>query len=156
MTPALKAASEVIGATDPGYLSRQITRMEGATNAYPDLAIGTAKELVESVCKTVLTERGVSYGKNADLPELTKLTVKELQLAPSDIADQAKASIKRLLSNLSTVANGVAELRIHYGTGHGKPSRSTGPSARHARLVVGAASTLAVFLVQTHNERQGR
>ncbi|WP_283808824.1 abortive infection family protein [Tardiphaga sp. P9-11] len=129
--------------------------MEGATNADPDLAIGTAKELVESVCKTILTERSVVYSKSADLPELVKLTVKSLQLTPSDIADQAKASeiIKRLLSNLATVANGVAELRNHYGTGHGKPSRSTGLGPRHARLVVNAASTLAVFLVETHNEK---
>jgi len=79
---------------------------------------------------------------------LVKQTEKELKLTPSDIPDEAKAndSIKRLLSNLATVTNGVAELRNSYGAGHGKSAKSKGLGARHAKLAVGAASTLAIFL----------
>ena len=58
--------------------------------------------------------------------------------------------IKRLLSNLSTVGHGLAELRGLYGTGHGQHGSASGLTARHARLAVGAASTLAVFLFETH------
>ncbi|WP_428848607.1 abortive infection family protein [Shewanella marisflavi] len=69
--------------------------------------------------------------------------------------DEAKAadSIRKLLSNLATVASGVAELRNKYGTGHGKEGNAKGLSSRHAKLAVGAASTLAVFLVETHREQ---
>jgi hypothetical protein len=63
--------------------------------------------------------------------------------------------IKRLLSNLGTIGNGLAELRGLYGTGHGKHGRSASLSARHAKLAVGAASTLAVFLFETHKETMG-
>jgi Abortive infection C-terminus len=89
------------------------------------------------------------------LPELVKLTIKELALAPSDIPDSAKAAetVKRLLNNLATITQGVAELRNQYGTGHGKAAGSKGLGPRHAKLAVGAASTLAVFLAETHNER---
>jgi hypothetical protein len=89
------------------------------------------------------------------IPELVKLTAKELDLTPADIPEQAKASetIKRLLSNLASITQGVAELRNHYGTGHGKAAGAKGLQPRHAKLAVGAASTLAVFLAETHNER---
>lgn len=153
--PGLVAARETLAGTDPGYVSQQITRMESSVNNDPGLAIGTAKELVETCCKTILTARSVEFSKNADVPELVKLTAKALDLTPADISEQAKASetIKRLLSNLASITQGVAELRNHYGTGHGKAAGAKGLQPRHAKLAVGAASTLAVFLAETHNER---
>jgi len=141
--------------TDANYVLEQITRMESAVENDPGLSIGTAKELVETVCKTILEERGISVDRSPDLPKLVKQTAKELKLTPSDIPDEAKASdnIKRLLSNLATITNGVAELRNSYGTGHGKSAKTKSLGSRHAKLAVGAASTLAIFLVETHHEQ---
>lgn len=155
-TPGVTAAREALAGADTSYVSQQITRMEAGVMNDPGLAIGTAKELVETCCKTILTERGIAFSKGADIPELVKLASKELELTPDDIPEKAKAAdtIKRLLSNLATITQGVAELRNHYGTGHGKTADSKGLQSRHAKLAVGAASTLAVFLVETHNERR--
>jgi hypothetical protein len=156
VTPGLAAAKQALVGGDLAYVAQQISRMEAAVVNDPTLAIGTAKELVETCCKTILAERAVSFSKNADVPELVGLTAKELDLAPKDIPEQAKArdTIKRLLSNLATITQGVAELRNHYGTGHGKAAGAKGLQPRHARLAVGAASTLAVFLAETHDERR--
>jgi hypothetical protein len=155
-TPGVTAARETFSGTDPGYIAQQITRMETAVTSDPSLAIGTAKELVETCCKTILSEREVEFSKNADIPELIKLTVKELELTPDDIPDKAKAAdtIKRLLSNLATITQGIVELRNQYGTGHGKVAGTKGLGSRHAKLAVGAASTLAVFLAETHSDRR--
>lgn len=155
VTPAVSAAKQTLGGTDPGYIAQQITRMEASVLNDPALAIGTAKELVETCCKTILETRNVAFSKSADLPELVKLTTKELELTPDDIPDKAKAAdtVKRLLSNLATITQGIAELRNQYGTGHGKAAGSKGLGPRHAKLAVGAASTLAVFLAETHNEK---
>lgn len=127
-TPGLSAARETLAETDAGYVAQQITRMDAAVINDPGLAIGTAKELLETCCKTILTERGITFSKTADIPELVKLTSKELELTPDDIPDKAKASdtIKRLLSNFATITQGVAELRNHYGTGHGKTAGARG------------------------------
>jgi hypothetical protein len=129
--------------------------MEASVLNDPSLAIGTAKELVETCCKTILEARNVAFAKSADLPELMKLTIKELELTPDDIPNEAKAAdtIKRLLSNLATITQGIAELRNQYGTGHGKAAGAKGLGSRHAKLAVGAASTLAVFLAETYNEK---
>jgi hypothetical protein len=155
-TPGVAVAKEVLSGADSTYVAQQITRMEASVVNDPDLAIGTAKELVETCCKTILSERGVVIPKNADLLQLAKLTSKELQLTPKDIPDKVKTAetIKRLLSNLASITQGIAELRNQYGTGHGKLSKAKGLTSRHAKLAVGAASTLAVFLAETHQVRK--
>lgn len=153
--PTASKLKKAFEKADTSYVSQQITRMESAIEADPALAIGTAKEMVETVCKTILTDRTVPFTKSTDLPELVKLTAKTLSLTPDDIPERASASetIRRLLSNLGTITLAVAELRNYYGTGHGKHAKARGLLPRHARLAVGAASTLAMFLIETHEAR---
>ena len=129
--------------------------MQAAVEDDPGLAIGTAKELVESVCKTILEQRHITFDDGADVGELVKEARKALGLIPESIPNSAKGaeSIRRLLSNLGNVAQGLAELRNLYGTGHGKGGAVKGLSPRHARLAVGAAATLSTFLLETHTER---
>lgn len=57
-----------------------------------------------------------------------------------------------MLSNLATLVQGISEIRSLYGTGHGKDGKTKGISSRHARLAVGAATTLVTFAFQTHLE----
>ena len=154
--PGLAAVRGVALVADAAYVSQQITRMDSAVESDPALAIGTAKELVETCCKTILNDRGVVVPDKTDLAQLVKLTTKQLKLTPQDIPDRAKAvdTIKRLLSNLASITQGITELRNQYGTGHGREAKSKGLEPRHAKLAVGAVSTLAVFLVETHNARR--
>jgi hypothetical protein len=121
----------------------------------PTLAIGTAKELVESCCKTILTERKIVIDKNDDLPKLIRKTMKKLKLFPEDVPKQAKDlnTIRRMLSNLASILTGLAEIRNLYGSGHGRDGKQRGLAPRHAKLAAGAASTLATFLFETHLER---
>lgn len=139
---------------DAKHMADQIRRMESCVESDPSLAIGTAKELVETCCKTILAERGKAVVGSPDVSSLTKATLKELNLVPEGIPDASRGAdvIRRLLSNLGTIGNGLAELRGLYGTGHGKHGKVTGLAARHAKLAVGAAATLAVFLFETHRE----
>lgn len=141
-------------AFDAKHLAEQIRRIENSINDDPALAIGTAKELIETCCKTILAERGTPVTGTPDIPTLTKATLKELNLVPEGIHEKSRGSdvIKRLLSNLGTIGNGLAELRGLYGTGHGKDGKSSGLSVRHAKLAVGAAATLTTFLFDTHEE----
>jgi hypothetical protein len=154
-TPGLDAVQEHLPIANDEYVAQQIKRMQDSIETDPGLAIGTAKELVETVCRTILEARGESSDGTADLPQLVKKTTKLLKLTPSDIPDTAKASetIKRLLSNLASIPQGIAELRNPFGTGHGKAAGTKGLLPRHARLAVGTASTLAVFLLETHKEK---
>jgi hypothetical protein len=155
--PGVAAARQSLASVDSGYVAGQIKRMEAAIPDDPGLAIGTAKELIETVCKTILQRRGIDAPRSADVGDLVKLTAKHLELTPADISESARAAdtVRRTLSNLGSIAQGVAELRNHYGTGHGRAAGSKGLQPRHARLVVGSASTLAVFLMETDAARGG-
>ncbi|MBE3070596.1 MAG: abortive infection family protein [Planctomycetes bacterium] len=153
---SLEAVKSLAQVLDAGYMIDQITRMELAVQSDPELAIGTAKELVETVCKTILSDCGGAVSASADLPQLVKQVRDKLDLLPDDVPEKAKGAetIRRLLSNLGMVAQGLAEMRGLYGSGHGKHARVKGLQSRHARLAVGAAQTLAVFLFETYQERE--
>lgn len=155
---SIKSAKNIADVFNADYLSQQITRLEASILHDPDLTIGTAKELVETCCKTILTDLGEPIDNTWDLAQLVKATTKQLRLTPDDIPDSAKSSrtIKRLLSNLASVTQGLAELRNSYGTGHGRNASAKGLSSRHAKLAAGAATTLAVFLFETHEEKNQR
>jgi hypothetical protein len=145
-------------AFDARYLSEQIGRIERSVEADPALAIGTAKELIETACKTILAERGKPVSGTPDIALLTKETLKELKLVPEGVSDATRGSdvVKRILQNLGAIGNVLAELRGLYGTGHGKHGKAEGLRVRHAKLAVGAASTLVTFLFETHRESLSR
>jgi hypothetical protein len=135
------------------YVDRQVARMEAAIDTDPDLAIGTSKEFLETVCKTILRERSMDFDlRGDDLPRLVKLTARNLELIPADVQVRAAATetIRILLNNLTSVADRIAEIRNLAGTGHGRDAEFQGLGSRHARLAVHAAVALGVFLYETH------
>jgi hypothetical protein len=81
---------------------------------------------------------------------LVRLTLEQLKLTP-DTAGNASETIRVLLMSLGTVAHKLAELRNLHGSGHGKDAAASALEVRHARLAVGAASTLGVFVVETYD-----
>ena len=87
---------------------------------------------------------------------MVKETAKRLQLTPDDVRSEAAArdTIRRVLGNLGSIVAGISELRNAYGTGHGKAGGG-GLGPRHARLAVGAASTFAIFIFETYEQRSG-
>lgn len=140
---------------DAEYLATQVGRLAEAVEQDPGLAIGQAKELVETCCKTILAEAGDVDADRLDLAPLVKRTMAHLQLLPDDIPEAAKGArtIKAVLGNLAMISQGMAELRNLYGTGHGKHGGHKQLPVRHARLAVGAATTLVMFLFDTHAAR---
>lgn len=134
------------------HLALQIQRMKDSVESDPALAIGTAKELIETTCKTILEERGKPIEGSPDIPTLTKALLKELRLVPEGVQDAAKGAdlVKAILRSLGTIGNDLGQLRGLYGTGHGKTAKAQGLQPRHARLAVGAAATLVTFLLETH------
>lgn len=140
---------------DAEYLAAQIDRLTEAVEQDPDLAIGQAKELIETCCKTILAAAGETDADRLDLVPLVKWTMARLKLLPDNIPETAKGAktIKAVLGNLAMISQGMAELRNLYGTGHGRHASHKRLPVRHARLAVGAATALVMFLFDTHESR---
>lgn len=148
-------ARTVADALDAGWMAKEIQRLERSVDIDPDLAIGTAKDLVETCCKTILTRSGVEYTRAMDLGDLTKLIVKTLALVPEGIPEEARGAenIRRILRNLTSIPHNLAELRGLYGTGHGRDGKHKGLQPRHARLAVASAVAFIEFISETYQVR---
>ena len=152
---SISRARSVADALEAGWMQKEIERLENWVDRDPALAIGTAKDLVESCCKTILSKRGIEVSNKLDISDLTKKLTKELKLVPEEISEEAKGSetIRLILRNLSALTKYLAELRGLYGSGHGRDGKHRGLEPRHARLAVGAAVAFIDFITETHKQR---
>lgn len=78
--------SSLVGLTDPVAIQEHLHRLHRAVDDDLALAIGSAKELIESTAKVVLFERGFEVDERTDLPVLVKEAQQALGLHPSSTA----------------------------------------------------------------------
>jgi AbiJ-like protein/abortive infection Abi-like protein len=139
---------------DADYMHREINRAERAMYDDPALAIGTAKELVETCC-TLLRHMSVEVAIDADTPQLARTLLRQLSLSPETVPEDAAGAetIRALLGNFANIPHRLAELRNPYGSGHGKDGRFRGLAPRHAKLAVTAAVAFVSFVVDVYKHR---
>jgi len=152
------AAIPLEGLTDAAAIYEHLERIAASTDTDPGVAISGAKALIEATTKLVLAELGEPYDERAEVPPLVKAAQKALLLHPETLAPTKPGAeiTKRILSNLSQVAVGIAELRNQYGPDHGRTKAVVGLGPRHAHLAVGAASTYCRMLLETLETRRSK
>jgi hypothetical protein len=148
----LSEAESIAVRIDVAEMRRQVDRIRRDYVNDPEGAIGQAKELIETACKTILGITG-DAGETPDLPSLIKQTQLHLGIDPSQVDEgvEARAS-RRLLGGVASVLNGAGELRNLRGTGHGRSGSSlVDPSL--ARLAVGLVLPAVVYLIEIWEDR---
>lgn len=138
------------------YMSQQIELMVSMQSTNPTNAIGMAKELIESCCKTILDDLGIAWSKTDDVPQLTSKTMDALNLLPSSVqaTDQGADAVKAVLGNLRAMPSKLAEIRNPFGSGHGKSASFQGLEERHAKLAVGSSITFVDFIWSTYENQK--
>ena len=151
---AIQQQAEVLKqAFTSDYLRTQIDQMQKSVENNPADAIGKAKELVESCCKTILEEENVTIDEGWETPRLLNETMAIIDILPSGLQNEiVEDAVKKLLGNLSQMPFQIATIRNKMGTGHGRADSFTGLEPRHAKLVVGSASTLCWFLWESYQK----
>lgn len=152
---ALGSLQKLAQSFDYPHILEVIQDIENDIDRDPRQAIGSSKELVETVCKTILGELDNDADLSVDVQPLVKATLKVLKLVPDSIPNGTKGEdqIKKIINAFSTITHNMAELRNLFGSGHGRDGKWTGLKPRHARLAVGASTALAMFLFDTFQER---
>jgi hypothetical protein len=131
-TPNLFAVTRV---EDLASIDDRGRRLQLLANDNPKAAVSGAKELAESVCRTVLRLIGKpAPGKTADLADVAKATLKAIE---GDTKTSA-AVVSTCARQLAAVVAALGELRTL--------------SPRQARLAAGAAVTFAGFVAQGYVE----
>ncbi|MFD8494941.1 abortive infection family protein [Amycolatopsis sp. NPDC059657] len=140
--------------TDSTVLHEHLARISGSVSRDPAAAIGSAKELVESLCKIILERSGQNYPRSEDLPALYRRVAELLRLNAESVPESAKGSqtSQKILRTLSTTVQSICELRNELGLGHGR-SLPSPALARHARLALNSTVTVTEFLLDTWQDR---
>lgn len=137
------------------YIDSQVSIMLENIESNPNIAIGKAKELMESCAKTILDELGSEYDRKMEFSPLLKLVMKELGLtANTQEKEQESGKIAaKILGNLNAIPQSMAELRNIFGDGHGKAKTFVSLPPRYARLAVGTSTTIVYFLWETYQDK---
>ena len=95
------------------HIEQQVRSIEQAVVENPGLACDLAKTLVESVCRTVLSERSIAYNHDDDLPKLFRTATNSLPFLPAGASAEGeiRRSLAQTLPGLHTTVQGICELR---------------------------------------------
>lgn len=137
------------------HIEEQVRSIEQAVVENPALAFDLARTLVETVCRTILSERKVSYSEDDDLPKLFKTASNHLPFLPLTASSEAatRESLKRTLNGLSTTIQGICELRNQCGfASHGSDKPRPAMESVQALMAAEAADTIVGFLHRVHRQ----
>jgi hypothetical protein len=154
LTGPSRSLGERLKADGVGTLNLEYQRAYDHIERDPNAALTAACAILESVCTYILEESGQALPKDRSLKPLWNAIAGHLGLSPGAMADD---DIKRILSGLYSITDGIAALRTHEGSAHGRSNKSTyRVTARHARLAVHAAHTVAHFVLETWDDRRSQ
>lgn len=135
------------------HIEEQVKALERAVVENTGLAFDLAKTLVESACKTIITERGHTFDKDDEIGKVFKSATQSLPFLPPAMASDAGArkSLQQTLAGLNTALQGVCELRNAYGfASHGSDGPRPTMEGVQAMLAAQAADAIIGFLYRVH------
>jgi Abortive infection C-terminus len=137
------------------HIEEQVAGIERAVAENPGLAFDLAKTLIESACRTILTERRIGFDPGDDLPKLFKTASQNLPFLPMSAIGEAEVrnSLAQTLNGLHTAIQGVCELRNQCGfASHGADGPRPAMESVQALLAAETADAIIGFLHRVHRQ----
>lgn len=153
VAPASEALAQAIREHDFDTIEVEFRRAVDTVNDDPGTAITAGCALLEALYKAFLEEKEIELPAKETIKPLWNLVQKELGLDPKDQTDM---DIQRILSGMTSLVDGIGALRTHAGSAHGGGKLRYRMKARHARLLINCAHTLALFLIETWKDRDAK
>ncbi|HEV2069658.1 MAG TPA: abortive infection family protein [Acidimicrobiales bacterium] len=130
--------------------------IERAIPTEPGIAFTHCRGLLESVCKTILADRGVSTEADANANQIMSATLKVLKLTPVEFDADARveAGAVDLVRGINQMVNGVVALRNSQGLGpHGRDALEAILDAEYAVITAHAIDSAACLLYRMHRKQ---
>ena len=134
-------------------ISDEFERAANKADHEPREAVSAAANILESLCKHYIEDRGMTMPAKQTLSELWGVVRKDLGFDPSQVADD---DLRTILTGLIQVVQGLGAFRTHASSAHGAGPKSYRLEPRHSRLAVHAAHTAALFLLETWDKKARR
>lgn len=149
--PPARALAELVRAKDLPAIQVEFERALSSLETDPPAAVTAACAILEALFKVYIEDEQLELPNSQTVKPLWAVVQKHLGLDPSRLVDQ---DLARILGGLSSVVDGIGTLRTHASSAHGRGRRAYRLAARHARLAVHAANTLAAFVLETWAARK--
>jgi len=149
--PVLTSLSGAAQVLNFDTVTRDLDRARASIDTDPEDAVTAACSTVESVCRSILIELGLGLPEKKDIKGLFAAVRKPLGLSTdrTDLDPLIADDVRKILSGLATVVEGIGSLRTHGGDAHGRERGYTRIDRRIASLAIHSASTVALFLIET-------
>jgi hypothetical protein len=137
---------------DFNALEREFDRALDSIIADPPAALTASCAILEGLFKIYIQDRRLEMPSDQSIMSLWRAVQQDLGLRSGSVEDR---DLHQILAGLSSIVNGVGSFRTHAGSAHGHGRASYPVEARHARLAVHAAHTLATFVIETWDSTRG-
>lgn len=132
-------------------IDQEFTRALENVESSPREAVSAASNILESICKVYIFDRGLVMPSKMDLKPVWTTVRKDLGFDPGMIEDN---DIQVILTGLFAVVDGIGALRTHASSAHGAGKRQYKLEPRHARLAIHSAHTVAAFILESWKKRE--
>ena len=124
----------------------------------PGIAFTHCRGLLETVCVTILADRGSEIPSNPKPNWLMTQAINTLQLTALNPDDkEAEDGVAHILRGLNSLVNGVVALRKSQGVGpHGRDALKSVLSVDYAMLTATAVDAAVGLMFRLHQEQIGR
>ncbi len=133
-------------------LRDQAVIVEEYLDSKPEASIDGSKAIIETVCKTILTDKGIVFEETSSVPQLSKQTFESIVTEHLTQHENIQ-SLKKINSGFGQVVVGVCELRNRNGLiSHGHDVQLARISPMISKLTAGMTDSICGFYIQTHRQ----
>lgn len=145
-----KSLYEMIQARDIPGLEAEFNRALSNIAASPREAVSAACNILETLFKVYIHDEGLQKPQKLDIQSVWKVVREDLGLDTKRVEDD---DLRKIISGIFSIVDGIGALRSHASSAHGQGRNSYNLKPRHARLAVNSAHTLALFILESWDER---
>jgi len=146
-----KSLQELIKTRDIPAVEVEFNRALENVNSEPREAVSAACNILESMFKVYITDEGLDMPQKQDIQNIWKVVRSDLGFDPSSIQDN---DLKKILSGMLSIVDGIGAFRTHASSAHGQGRKLYNIKPRHAHLAIHSAHTIALFILETWNEKK--
>jgi hypothetical protein len=147
-----KSLSDLIKGRDIPSIESEFNRALENVNSDPREAVSAACNILESIFKVYIADEKLPAPQKQDLQGVWKIVRSDLGFDTKLVQDD---DLKRVLSGILSIVDGIGAFRTHASSAHGQGRKIYNLKPRHARLAIHSAHTLALFVLETWDEKRG-
>jgi len=148
-----RSLAALIKGRDIPSIDQEFNRALASVISDPREAVSAACNILESVFKIYIADEKLDMPQKQDLQSVWKVVRADLGFSPGILEDD---DLKKILTGVLSVVDGIGAFRTHASSAHGQGRTIYNLKPRHARLAIHSAHTIALFVLETWDERKVR